>query len=136
MFRRRPAAHPPPERDADRRATIEVVDDTNFEAVTAGRPTVVDLWAPWCPPCRSFRPIFEAVAATWDDTVRFGSCNLDESPDTGMRLQVRSIPTVVAFDGDGNEFGRLVGVPSKARFEALVSDLVAHAGPAGTTHLP
>ena len=126
MFRRHPnAAAAPP--DASPASTLEVVDDANFEALTSGRPTVVDLWAPWCGPCHMFRPVFEEVAATWEDSVRFGTCNVDENPNVAMLLQVRSIPTVVAFGVDGSEVDRLVGVPSRARFGAFVSQLLAAA---------
>jgi thioredoxin len=122
VFRRRGTPTTP---EHHGRARLEAVGDANFEALTSGRPTVIDLWAPWCAPCRSFRPILEAVAATWGRAVRFGTCNVDESPNTAMLLQVRSIPTIVAFGVDGSEVGRLVGVPSRARLEAFVSDLVA-----------
>jgi len=118
MFRRRPS-----EDGAHRHAVIEVVDDINFDVLAAGGAMVVDLWAPWCGPCLRFRPMFEVVAATWQHTVRFGACNVDDNPETAMRLGVRSIPTVVALGPDGRKVGRLVGVPSKARLETLVSDV-------------
>ena len=124
MFRRRAHLHdtrPAPHASAN----IAVIDAATFEELTAGQPTVVDLWAPWCGPCHSFRPIFETVASEWQDRVRFGSCNVDDSPDTAMLLQVQSIPTVVAFGADGSEIGRLVGVPSRRRFEELVAGAAA-----------
>lgn len=130
MFRRHADA-PAAASEASPAVTLEVVDDANFEALTSGRPTVVDLWAPWCGPCHMLRPIFEEVAATWEDSVRFGTCNVDENPNITLLLQVRSIPTVVAFGVDGSEVGRLVGVPSRARFDAFVSDLAASAGSGG-----
>lgn len=126
MFRRRPHVHEPqpaPHSNAD----IEVIDDGNFEERTAGQPTVVDLWAPWCGPCHSFRPLFESVASEWQDQVRFGSCNVDDNAAISMLLQVQSIPTVVAFGPDGSEIDRLVGVPSRRRFEAFVADAAASA---------
>lgn len=130
MFRRQahaPAA-PPAQGPA---AKLEIIDDANFEALTSGRRTVVDLWAPWCAPCHSFRPIFEAVAMKWEHSVRFGTCNVDENPNIAMLLQVRSIPTVVAFGVDGSEIDRVVGVPSAARFEAFVSALAGGGGHRG-----
>lgn len=126
MFNRRAATRT--EARSGPSATIEVIDDSNFAALTAGRPTVIDLWAPWCAPCRSFRPIFDAVAAKWDDDVRFGTCNVDENPDTAALLQVQSIPTVIAFAADGSELDRLVGVPSSSRFDAFVAQAAAGGG--------
>lgn len=125
MFRRRSRPATAVSSKSTVAASIDVVDDRNFEAMTAGRPTVVDLWAPWCGPCRTFRPIFEAVAAQRGDDVRFGSCNVEENPNVAMLLQVQSIPTVVAFGIDGSEVGRLVGLPSRSRFEAFVADVAA-----------
>lgn len=127
MFRRKPPATDNRHAEPGAAAPIVVVDDDNFEALTAGRLTVLDLWAPWCGPCRSFRPIFDAVATQWGATVRFGSCNVDDNPNTATLLQVQSIPTVVAFGPDGSEVGRLVGVPSRSRFEGFVAGVAAHA---------
>lgn len=58
----------------------------------------------------------------------FGSCNVDENAATAMLLPVQSIPTVVAFGPDGSEVGRLVGVATKARLDALVASVAAGAG--------
>jgi thioredoxin 1 len=95
------------------------LDDTTFEAGTEGGWTVVDFWAPWCGPCRTFHPVFDRVAASTDD-VRFARCNVDESPRSAGAVGVQSIPTVVLFDPDGNEVHRLVGVPSPPAFAALL----------------
>jgi thioredoxin 1 len=124
MLRRRRHAHEAAT-ESHAAAEIAVIDDATFEELTAGRPTVLDLWAPWCGPCRSFRPIFETVAGDWQHRVRFGSCNVDDNPTTPALLQVQSIPTVIAFGPDGSEIGRLVGVPSRGRFEAFVADAAA-----------
>lgn len=69
--------------------------------------------------------MFHAAAHRWGDTVRFGSCNVDDSPRTAMLLQVHSIPTVVGFSPSGDEVGRLVGVPSPARLDAFLAELAA-----------
>jgi thioredoxin len=108
-------------------AEIAEVTDTNFREVTAGRPTVVDMWAPWCGPCRAFAPLFHRAAARWGASVRFGSCNVDENPRTAALLQVHSIPTLVGFSPRGDEVGRLVGIPSAARLEHFLAELAAMA---------
>lgn len=113
-----------PDRTAGR-VEMTVVTDANFRAVTAGRPSVVDLWAPWCGPCRAFAPMFHAAAERWGGAVRFGSCNVDENPKTARLLQVHSIPTVVGFSPKGDEVGRLVGLPSPARLDAFLAELAA-----------
>lgn len=65
------------------------------------------------------------VAGRWSQGVRFAACNVDDSPDTAMLLQVQPIPTVVAFDVDGNEIVRIVDVSSKATLEEFVADPAA-----------
>ncbi len=127
MFRRKSHASHTEVADQHSHPSIEVVDDDNFEELSAGRPTIIDFWAPWCGPCRSFRPMFESAAAHWEDSVRFGSCNVDDNVKTAALLNVISIPTVIAFGPDGSEVGRLIGVPSRQRFEALITALAEKA---------
>lgn len=99
------------------------VEDANFFAMTAGRYTVVDFWAPWCAPCRAFAPIFRAVASHYASRARFGSCNVDDNPKTAALLGIMSIPTLVVFGPDGSEVGRHVGTLSQGLLEQIVARL-------------
>ncbi|MCC5950920.1 MAG: DUF427 domain-containing protein [Acidimicrobiia bacterium] len=109
----------PPEND-EHAEPVEDLDDTTFEAGTEGRWTMVDLWAPWCGPCRAFAPVFEEIAAEISG-VSFARCNVDESPQSAAALGVQTIPTVVLFDPVGNEVGRVVGVPKRRDIDALLA---------------
>jgi thioredoxin 1 len=62
------------------------------------RPGVllIDLWAPWCAPCRLFAPIYQAVADRHPD-VTFAQVNVDEEPAVATAFGVRGIPTLVAM---------------------------------------
>lgn len=102
--------------------SIQDIDDDNFLDATAGRYTFVDFWAPWCAPCRSFAPTFEHVAEIYADRFRFARCNVDEATSTAELVQVQTIPTVVGFDPDGNEVGRVVNPPAGA-FEQMVEEV-------------
>lgn len=77
-------------------ATIELTAD-NFEEVVTGSSTVfIDFWAPWCAPCRSFAPTYEAVAEEYPDVV-FAKVNTEEQQELATHFQIRSIPTLMIF---------------------------------------
>jgi len=79
-----------------------VITGQNLEA-TLTKPGIVilDFWAPWCGPCRSFAPIFEAAAERHADVV-FGKVNTDEEQELAGSFGISSIPTVMVFrDGIG-----------------------------------
>jgi len=104
-------------------AGIEEVTDESFErdVLEAGRPVVVDFWAPWCGPCRAISPIMEALAADFGAHVGFVKLNIDESPATGARYNVLSIPTVMLF-ADGEPQSSIVGARPQAHYENAWSD--------------
>ncbi len=77
-------------------------------------PVLVDLWAPWCGPCKMIAPILEHVAADRAGKLRVVKLNVDEAPTISGRLGVQSIPTMLLFEG-GREVGRQIGaVPEPA----------------------
>lgn len=71
-------------------------DDTFAEIAEASRlPVVVDLWAPWCGPCRMVSPALEQLAADLAGQVKLVKVNVDESPRLQQRFGVQSIPTLL-----------------------------------------
>lgn len=73
------------------------VTKENFEDLINNNDTVIiDYWAPWCGPCRSFGPIFEKVSEDHDDIV-FGKCNTEEQQAIAYSLKIQSIPTLMVF---------------------------------------
>ena len=76
---------------------VQELTKENFEQVVTGNPTViVDYWAPWCGPCRSFAPVFEKVAEKNPDIV-FAKVNTEEEQEIAAHFQIRSIPTLMIF---------------------------------------
>jgi putative thioredoxin len=81
---------------------INVIDvtDATFEHDVLDRsvdvPVVIDLWAPWCGPCRTLGPILEKVIEATDGAVELVKVNVDENPRVSTAFQVQSIPAVFA----------------------------------------
>lgn len=99
---------------------IENVSDNNFAnaVLEANQPVLVDFWAPWCGPCRSFAPIVDELAEKYAGRARIVKINVDDNPAVVERYHVKAIPTLVLFR-DGAEQQRLVGV--------LGHEIIAHA---------
>ena len=74
-------------------------------------PVVVDVWAPWCGPCRAMAPEFEKAAKAAEPHVRFLKLNSDAEQAIAARLAIRGIPTMLLFSG-GKEIGRVSGAMS------------------------
>lgn len=71
-------------------------------------PVLVDCWAPWCGPCQSFAPVFEAAAARLEPQVRLAKLNTEIEPKISESWVIRSIPTLILFKG-GQELQRMSG---------------------------
>lgn len=77
-------------------ATVEL-NKENFEQVITGNDMVIiDFWAPWCGPCRSFAPTYEAASEKFPGVV-FGKVNTEEEQELGGHFGIRSIPTLMVF---------------------------------------
>ena len=77
-------------------AVLEL-DSASFEKTIQDNDfVIVDFWAPWCGPCRSFAPIYDKVSQDFDDIV-FGKVNTEEQQQIAAHFQIRSIPTLMIF---------------------------------------
>lgn len=77
-------------------AVVELKED-NFESTVTGNPfVIVDFWAPWCGPCRSFAPTYEKISEEFPDIV-FAKVNTEEEQGIAAHFQIRSIPTLMIF---------------------------------------
>lgn len=89
---------------------------------TSPIPVVVDFWAPWCGPCRSFAPTFKSMAHKKRGEFVFVKINTEENQDAGSLFSIRGIPTVTAFKS-GSEIQRQSGALPEPHFEKWLSQL-------------
>jgi thioredoxin 2 len=94
--------------------TPVTVTDATFaaEVERSPIPVLVDLWAPWCGPCRAIAPAIDQLASEFAGRARVAKMNIDENPATAARLNAASIPLLLIFK-DGKEVDRLVGLMPK-----------------------
>ena len=77
-------------------ATIDL-NEENFESTVNGSPIVlVDFWAPWCGPCKSFAPVYEAASEKFGEIV-FAKVNTEEQQGLAGYFNIRSIPALMVF---------------------------------------
>ncbi len=98
----------------------EELNSGNFDQATSKGLVVVDLWAPWCMPCRKLAPVLDEIASEYNGKVKFYKLNIDEHKEPAVKHQVMSIPTLLVFK-DGQVVERVVGLVPKDRIVAKIN---------------
>ncbi len=102
---------------------VEVTDRTFEEEVLRSEvPTEVDFWAPWCGPCRMVSPIYDKLAAEYDD-FKFCKINVDENQQTAARYQIMSIPMQMFF-AEGEKVDEILGAVPEGQIRAKVDEII------------
>jgi thioredoxin 1 len=101
---------------------IHLLDADIDEVIKKHPMLVIDCWAPWCGPCRMIGPIIEELAKEMKGKIVFGKLNVDENPQTSMKHNIMSIPTLLVFK-NGALVDRVVGAMPK---EMLLQKLKPH----------
>jgi putative thioredoxin len=92
------------------------------------QPVIVDLWAPWCGPCKQLAPVLEKAVRAAKGKVKLVKINIDEEPQIAQALRVQSIPAVFAFD-KGQPVNGFVGVQPESQIKAFIERLTGPMGP-------
>lgn len=100
------------------------ITSENLETYKNGDlPLVVDLWAPWCGPCKMLSPVISELAEAYDGRIVVGKCDIEENDDVAIDFGVRNIPTILFFKG-GKLVDKFVGAAPKnvldEKFKALL----------------
>jgi len=98
-----------------------VVSDATFadEVLASDLPVLVDLWAPWCAPCRMIAPVVEKLAGDYAGRLKVAKLNVDDNPHTAGAYQVQGIPTLLIFRG-GQVIDRIVGAAPEPMLRSRV----------------
>ena len=98
---------------------ITEINDGNLEKTIQSNPKVIlDCYAPWCGPCKSFASVFEELSNE-EAEIKFCKINTDENPKTAERFNVMSIPTVLIFE-NGKLKSRESGVKTKEELKRFM----------------
>ncbi|MER7243448.1 thioredoxin [Kribbella sp. NPDC000426] len=96
----------------------EVVEMSNI-------PVLVDVWAPWCGPCRMVSPVLEKLAAEKAGQIKLVKINADEAPDVSRHFDIRSIPTLMVFRG-GKPTATHIGAAPAAVLRPWLEDALSN----------
>ncbi len=99
-------------------AVVELTKDNFEQTITDREFVIVDFWAPWCAPCRSFAPTYEKISEEYDN-ILFAKVNTEDEQEIAMHFQIRSIPTLMIFREKVIIFSQPGALPESA-FKQLV----------------
>ena len=105
-------------------AYVTELNGENYDDFVKEGIVLVDIWAPWCGPCKMISPIVDQISSDYVDRIKVGKCDADANRDKVMELGVRNIPTIF-FYKDGQIVESTHGAVTKKKLTEIIDGLLA-----------
>lgn len=105
-------------------AIIDVnLDNFEEEVLNSDVPVLVDLWAPWCGPCKAIGSTVSEIDEEYNGRLKVVKLNIDQTPELATKYNIMSIPTLLIFK-DGQVDGQIIGLVGKDKIESKFKHLI------------
>ena len=105
-------------------AYVTELNGENYDDFVKEGIVLVDIWAPWCGPCKMISPIVDEISSDYVDRIKVGKCDADANRDKVMELGVRNIPTIF-FYKDGQIVDQTHGAVTKKKLTDIIDGLLS-----------
>ena len=105
-------------------AIIDVnLDNFEEEVLNSDVPVLVDIWAPWCGPCKAIGSTVSEIDEEYNGRLKVVKLNIDQTPELATKYNIMSIPTLLIFK-DGQVDGQIIGLVGKDKIESKFKHLI------------